>query len=183
MEEKETEGLIDISVSDLKFKKTMEKISEHKKNYIIFKSNTEKIKIKMDKVFLPFGVEIYNKRQILNIEIYPKKNNNHNNIHSMLFAFEQEFGDLNNIDWYVKQELDNISYHSFLKSNGYGGNHIRSYMSPNPEIFTMMGKYKQILSSKDLKGVYCNVELELGTFWINELHYGIIWYVKSIQVI
>jgi hypothetical protein len=64
-----------------------------------------------------------------------------------------------------------------------GGYIMRSYVFGSPEIFTMIGNYKNRLTSVDIKNTVSNVDLEMGTFWINDNNYGFIWYVKKIEVL
>lgn len=175
-------GLFDISVENLKFKKTKDKLSEHQKNYMIFTEHG-KPKIKLEKVFLPFGVEFYNKKQILNIELYPNKNNVHNNLYSLFLALEKEFSDKIIHNYELKNDIENLKYHSFLKQNSNSSFHIRTYMSPNPDVYTFIGKFKENVMQSSLKGTYCNIELELGTLWMNPTNFGIILYVRDIQII
>jgi hypothetical protein len=174
-------GVFDIDVKNLRFKKTRDKLSEHQKNYIIF-DETGKPKIKLEKVFLPFGAEYYNKKQILNIEIYPNKNNTHNNLYSLLLALEQEFSDKLVHNYELKNDIAELKYYSFLKNNS-NNVHIRTYMSPNPNIYTIIGKFKEPIMQSSIKGTYCNIEMELGTLWMNDTNFGVIWYVKDIQIV
>lgn len=175
-------GIFDIQASQLNFKKTKDKLSEHQKKYMIF-NNNGRPKIYLNSVFLPFGVEYYNKKQILNIELYPTKNNAHNNMYSLLRSLEEELSTKNINNYELKNNIQNLEYHSFLKQNSNSDIHIRAYMSVNPEIYTFVGKFKENVMQSNLKGSRCNIELELGTLWINETNFGIIFYAKSIQIL
>lgn len=178
----QSNGIFDIDVENLKFKKTRDKLSEHQKNYMIF-VETGKPRIKLERVFIPFGVEFYNKKQLLNIELYPNKNNIHNNLHSLLLSLEQDFANKIVHNYELKNDITDLKYHSFLKQNDSSAIHMRTYMSPNTEIYTFIGKSKQNIMQSSLKGTHCNVELELGTLWMNATNFGIIFYVKDIQIL
>lgn len=175
-------GIFDLQLENLKFKKTQNKLSEHQKNYMIF-IDTGKPKIRLEKVFIPFGVEFYNKKQILNLELYPHKNNVHNNLYSLLLALEQEFSDKIVHNYELKNDIVNLKYHSFIKQNDNSSIHVRTYMSTNPDIYTFVGKFKEQITQSSIKGTHCNVELELGTLWMNATNFGVIFYVKEIQIL
>lgn len=184
MEEKEDQlnGMFDIDVKNLQFKKTKEKVSDYQKNYVIL-SEKGKPTIHLEKVYLPFGAEYYNKKYILNIEMYPTKNNVHNNLQSLLLALEQEFSDKLIKSYELSQDIKDLTYHSFLKLNSNKSIHLRTYMSPNPEIYTYVGKFKENILQSSLQGTTCNIDLELGTLWMNGVNYGVIWYVKSVCIL
>lgn len=180
--EDESNGIFNFDINKLKFKKTKDKLTEHQKNYVVF-TDEGKQKIKLNSVFLPFGVEFYNKKQILNIELYPKKNNVHNNLYSLLSALEQDFSNKLIINNEIKSEISELTYHSFLKLNSNNSIHVRTYMSQNPNIYTYIGKFKENIMQSSIKGTTCNIEIEIGTMWINSSNYGIILYVKDIQIL
>lgn len=177
------DNLIELNVNQIKFKKTKNMNNYHGKSYILFSNNLSKTEIKLKKVYLPFGIEIFNKKAILNVEIYPKKSNEENNMYAMLYSFENELKDKTKFPNDIKNEINELTYYNFMKSNNNNGYLIRTHMSPNPEIYAMIGKFKNALTSKDIKDVKCNIDLELGTFWINDVNYGITWFVKRIEVI
>jgi hypothetical protein len=56
-------------------------------------------------------------------------------------------------------------------------------MSPNPDIYTFVGKFKENVTQSSLKGTFCNIELELGTLWINSTNFGVILYVRNVQIV
>ena len=51
------------------------------------------------------------------------------------------------------------------------------------------GRDKTIKNLKDKRTVLdivktrANIELELGTFWVNDNNYGFLWYVKRIEIL
>lgn len=169
-------GIFEIDIKKLHFKKTKDM------NYMIF-TDSGKPMIKLEKVYLPFGIEYYNKKQILNIEMYPNKNNTHNNLYSLITFLEKEFEEKNINDNQLKNNLTNLDYHCGLKETNMNSVHFRTYMSQNPEIYTYIGKFKENVTQSSVKQRICNIEVELGTLWTNETSYGIIWYVKSIQIL
>ena len=174
-----------LSVKHLRFKKTAEKLTEHKRNYIIFDSSENKVSIVLEKVTIPFGYEPFNGRNILNIEINPKSGNAHHNIYSHIKSFEKEF-DTNvqeNIKFEeLKKDIEGKGYYYNIRKSK-GGYIIRAYVFGNPEIYMMSGKFKNLMTSSDIKQTVANVTLELGSLWVNDTNYGFIWYAKSIEVL
>lgn len=177
------EILQNLSVKDLNFKKTKEKMSEHKKNYIITSKKGERIKIIINKGIIPFGYESYNGTNVLNIEINPELGNDHYNIFSYIQSFESEFVEKNNIQCnQVNNDIEGKEYYLNMKKSK-GGYIIRSYVFGNPEIFININKFKTLLTSNDIKKTIANIELALGTLWINDNNYGFLWYVRKIEVL
>lgn len=177
----QSNGIFDIDISKLSFKKTREKLSEHHNNYVIF-CETGRPKIKLNGVFLPFGPEYFNKKQILNIELSPTKSNVHNNLCSLLSALENDFKNKAICHNQLSKDIEGLTYHSFLKTNKKNIL-MRTYMSTNPDIYAMIAGFKENVTQSNLKGAHCNIELELGTLWMNDKNFGIIWYVKDVHII
>ena len=178
------ESLNDLSLKNLKFTKTKDKVGEYRKNYIItsIKTSTQ-IQITLNDVTIPFGVEKYGSASILNVEISPKKNNEHYNIHAIINSFESEFTNLDLIkDKVLKTELEDKGYYQNMRESK-DGYIIRTHVLSMPEIYIMMGKFKNILTISDIKKTKANVILNLSLLWINENNYGIIWRIKEIEVL
>jgi hypothetical protein len=172
-----------MNVKNLIFKKTKTDIIEHKKNYVLLGSDGNKITLIIKKCLLPFGYETFNNKYILNIEITPKKDNEHHNIFAQIDTFEKEFIEQINIkNKEICEDIEGKGYYPNMRKSKCGYI-IRSYIFGNPEIYTMIGNFKNKLTSIDIKNTVSNIELELGTFWITDNNYGIIWYVKKIEVL
>jgi hypothetical protein len=172
-----------LSIKNLSFKKTKDKIGEYRKNYIPLNIKGEKIKIKLENVTIPFGMEKYNSSNIINIEISPKKNNDHHNYHAIISSFEKEFTDLDLIkNKELKKELIDKQYYNNMRDSK-DGFIIRTHLFNMPEIYLNMGKFKNLLTLSDITKTKANVELELAMVWLNEHNYGIIWRIKEIEVL
>lgn len=175
--------LSDLKLNFLKLKKTKDTIGSQMKTYTITNLKSEKIRVCLKNVFIPFGYETYDKKLVLNVEINPKKNNNHHNMYSSLTQFENEFIDKNNFyNDEVKKDIEGKGYYKNMRESK-GGFIIRSLVFGNPEIFTNAGIIRSLMTSKDIIKSVSNVELELGTLWITENNYGFTWYVKKIEVL
>jgi hypothetical protein len=172
-----------ISVRQLRFKKTKDKLTEHKKNYIISDFSGNRVSVVLEKVIIPFGYESFNNKFILNVEINPKSGNSHYNIHSHISTFENDFVNPENINSEeIIKDIEGKGYYNNMRKSK-GGFILRAYVFGNPEIYMMSGKFKNLMTSADIKQTVSNVTLELGSFWVNDNNYGFIWYVKNIEVL
>lgn len=175
--------LTNLDIKKIKFKKSTDKAGEYKKSFIPFDIETErKCIISLKNVILPFGYELYNKKYILNMEIYPNKSNDHHNIYSILSAFERNFVDKTINDINLTNEVDGKGFYSNLKET-IKGYMLRTFVYGHPEIFMMIKNFKSSLTSNDIKCTKCNVDLEFGVVWITENSYGLGWNVKKIEVV
>jgi hypothetical protein len=175
--------LSELSIKKLKFKKTKDCIGAITKNYSITNFKNEKIKILLKNINIPFGYEDYNGKKVLNIEINPKKYNEHNNIKSFISAFESEFADINNFHGSdLKTDLTGKGYYNNMRDSKQGSI-IRCLIFSQPEIYANIGKFKTLMTSKDIEKTISNIEIELGTLWITENNYGVSWYVKKIEIL
>lgn len=150
------------------------------KKYMVF-NNESKMKIKIKDVYLPFGIETFNGNQILNVELYPKKSNVHNNIESLIYSFEETAKNKEFYQGDVKKNITECIFYNNLKCED-NKSILRTYVGNNMISYVMLGTYKTYVTSNDLKATTCDIEIELGGFWINDTTYGFTWYVKEIQV-
>jgi hypothetical protein len=174
----ENDGIFNIDVNHLSFIKTKDKSSDaNQKNFVIHSFNG-KPKIIIKSAYIPFGIEFYNKKQVLNIELYPKKNNLHNNIISSISTFEKNLME----NFSKNPEYSNLTFHSSLKESKKHV-HLRTYCAPSMSTFTIIKNEKINIIQSSIKSNNCDIELDLGTMWVNNTNYGIIWYVKQIQIV
>lgn len=180
--------ILDLNLANLKFKKIKEKTEVT--NYIITNFQDHKHTIILEGVDIPFGVETYEKKSILNIEIDPKKNNKHHNYKAVISGFESELTKKENIKYEkLSKDIENKGYYPNIRESK-GGYILRCHIFTVPEVFAMVsGKDKTIKNIKDKRSmldvtkIKANVELELGSLWTNENNYGFLWYVKKIQIL
>lgn len=174
----------DLSDIDLDFIKFFKTNSKNKLNYVITYKNN-KITLNIKKITIPFGVEKYNNQSILNIEITPNNSNSHYNIYQNIKRLENKIRDLSE-DKFCSNELKNDiidkEYHKNIKKreNSYL---IRTYLFGSPKIFRNIDGFEVDLSLENIKKTISNVELELGILWINQEEYGLLWYIKKIEVL
>lgn len=180
--------IIEIDLNKLKFKKLKEKTVVT--NYLITNFENKKYTIVLEDVDIPFGVETYEKKHILNIEINQKKNNKHYNYFAAISGFESTLTDSKNVKYEkLARDIEGKGYYPNIRESK-GGHIIRCHIFTTPSVFQMVsGKDKYIKNIKDKRSmldvekVKANVELELGTFWVNDNNYGYLWYVKTIEIL
>jgi hypothetical protein len=165
-----------------------------RKNYLIFLYK-DKIKHKINfttpKLSIPFGVELYNNKQILNLEFKDRTKNN--DVNNFLIYMKQ-------IDAYFKDmpsdaEKDNYDYRlisantkSYLKIfypsiKDRVIPQLRLHLTKTTEFYKLdTNGNKELLTSKDIKGKEAQCEIELSHVWVNKDSYGLLWYVKSCQI-
>ena len=144
----------------------------------------------MENVDIPFGVETYEKKNILNIEIIPKRSNQQYNYYAIISHFEKEMTDQSNFKYEkLSREIDGKGYYPNIRESKEGYI-IRTHIFHVPEVFIMSsGKDKNIKNIKDkrtlqdVSKIKANIELELGTLWITDNNYGYLWYVKRIEIL
>lgn len=172
------EDFMKITPATLKYKKTKETLN-FKKNYIIFNDIGKRVSLKLNKVNLPFGIESYNGKSILNIQIIPESSNEHYNLYSAIAGLEKQFSKIEKfVDKKITDDIDEKGYYPNMRDDRVG-NIIRTYIFTQPNVFSSLGK----MTLADTKKVKANVEIELGSIWITENNYGILWYVKSIEIL
>ena len=166
--------LIDLSTSSLIFKKT-------KTNYVIYNSFNKKHQIKLNNVFIPFGMEKYGKLFILNIELNPTDNNTHYNYYSILSQFEEDLKNKQFNNQQLINDLNGKDYSCNLR-NSKCGNIIRTHVSGFPKSSSIVNGIKCEYESRNIKKASrINVILELGTIWISDNSYGFSWNVKELE--
>lgn len=144
----------------------------------------KKIKFTIKKAKIPFGYEAFNNHTILNIEINPKKNNDHYNIYTTLSNVEKIIKELpfNKYSSEVlKADLEGKGYYPNMResTNGYI---IRTYVMSPPNIYAKVGNYEMAMTSSDIKNTISTVIIELGIVWITDHNYGILWALKDIEI-
>lgn len=178
--------LLDLNLDDLIFVKSKggKAKSYEKETYIILTKDNKKKTITLKNILIPFGIEEYQGKSIINIEINPKKNNNSYNTHCILTTFENSLKTLvekKDITNDLRESLEGKGYYDNMREskNGYI---IRTQTYGTPSVTTNLFGEKMSASISDIKKSVSNVVLELGSLWITDTHYGISWYVKEIDI-
>jgi hypothetical protein len=170
------QDIIELNSKDLKC------VLKNKKFINVF-CPLETIKIKLENVFIPFGIEKYNNKYILNIE-FEKISNMHNNYLSTLTNLEnkiinKKYGTEVNIE----SVLVNKKFISSLKPSILG-NILRTHISDSTDVFILKKDSSHMsIDKENLKGTNINIELTLKGIWINDDTYGFYWNVGKTQII
>jgi len=75
-------------------------------------------------------------------------------------------------------DIEDKGYYNNIKKNG-SGYIIRTYIFGKPDVYSFAGP----MILEDAKKVKANIVLELGCMWSNDNNYGILWYVKEIEIL
>lgn len=156
---------------------------KNKKFFNILTSNTNSIiKINLTNIYLPFGKENYNGKEILNIEL-DKTDNTHNNYISVLSSLENRIKEKKfECDVNVLQQLVNKSFLPTLKESKIGYI-LRTHLSTTTEIYIeKKDKSKFLITSDNLKNSYVDITVTLKGGWINTETYGLYWDINEIKV-
>lgn len=150
----------------------------------------QRVKYTMYNAYLPFGKEDYNDNVILNAIINDSNNLNYN----MLFTLNRiarTFDELNTIDTCKhKYNIDNKQFFPFIKALPSDENNntvkqysIRLYFKYGAKI--THAKFVGELSADQLKGKTCNINIDLGSMWVNDssMMYGINIFISHITVL
>jgi len=145
---------------------------DDKKNYRIRYNGVDKLLFMVKNIYSPFGVEKYNNKDILNLEIENNSNYN-NNIISLLKELDEYFNDLTKTD----QKFFHLNYTSFLKNNGNNKFIIRTHLSKKLKIKAKNNDPKSII----FKNNSFSIELEFSNVWVYNNSFGLILTVNLID--
>lgn len=179
--------ILDLELSKLIFvkaKTAQKKDNTEKESYIALTKDNKKKYIELNGITIPFGVENYQNKNIINIEINTKKNNKFHNTYSILSSFENELKTLRDnkiCSNELKNSLQDKEYYPNMRESKCG-QIIRTQLFGQPIITTQFIGQKMSAPISNIKKSIANVKLELGGLWITESNYGISWYIKEIEI-
>ena len=146
------------------------------KAFINVLSENKKIKFSLNNIVIPFGVEIYNSKEIVNIEIQPKNNDSYNYI-SIIESIENKI---------KNSKLDIIKNKNLIlsiKDSKYG-KILRTHLIKDPEIYIKSKTDTKInLMKTNLKNSESNVNISLKGIWIKDDSYGLYWSLSCCEII
>lgn len=180
--------LLFVNISDNEEKLTNVKRINYKTTYKIFVGNKkEQIKFKTPPLYIPFGIEHYQNKKILNIEL-PNNNRVHNfmaTIQHMDSIFEQLFSSeelQNTLKYKISRNMiDNLKNKQFINSIKSGNKYnpkIRTHVKHQLKIKNANGNI--LMPHTDLKKTSGICEIILDSIWINDDSYGLVYYVNEI---
>jgi hypothetical protein len=163
---------------DLIIMEIIDKIQFNIKNkaFVNVLSDNKKIKFTLNNIVIPFGVEIYNCKEIINIEIQPKNNESYNYI-SIIESIE------NKIKNSKLDILKNKNLIPSIKDSKYG-KILRTHLIKDPEIYIKSKTDTKInLMKTNLKNSESNVIISLKGIWIKDDTYGLYWSLSECEII
>jgi len=146
------------------------------KTFINVLSDNKKIKFTLNNIVIPFGVEIYNQKEIVNLEIQPINNESYNYI-SIIESIENKV---------KNSKLDMIKNKNLIQSikDSKYGKILRTHLIANPEIFIRSKNDTKInLMKSNLKNSKSNVTISLKGIWIKDESYGLLWSLSECEII
>jgi hypothetical protein len=139
------------------------------KNHIYDKLKNTNIILNTPKVFFPFGIENFNGKLILNVELDLNQDNESYNFFVSYLQIDE------NIKKIVGKDIkSNIKYRESKKV------HLRVHLKKETEI--MKKNSLEICSFSDLKKKYGYIDLELGNLWTYGSNIGFTVYAKRILI-
>jgi hypothetical protein len=158
-------------------------ILKSKKFILLEIDSIQSIKFRLENIYIPFGVENYNDKYIVNLE-FEKTINMHNNYISILQNLEKH---ISNKKFESEINVDacmiNKNLCSSIKESKLGYI-LRAHLTNNTNIFISKKDGGKIeLDKSNLKGVTANIELGLKGIWVNDESYGFYWNLHSIQIV
>lgn len=146
------------------------------KTFINVLSENKKIKFTLNNIVIPFGVEIYNQKEIVNLEIQPKNNETYNYI-SIIESIENKIKN-SSLDM-----IKNKNLITSIKDSKYG-KILRTHLIKDPEIYIKSKSDTKInLMKTNLKNSESNVNISLKGIWIKDESYGLYWYLSECEII
>lgn len=161
---------------------TREKSQGIKKVYRIAKDGS-KINFKSPFVSAPFGIESYNNKPILNIELETDKDNEIYNFYTEILKIDTLIKNITICNYINDESIrDLIKGKQFVSCirNGMKGYLIRTYVKQGINICSE--DKKQTYSFSNVKGKKIMVSLDVGHLWIMNDTYGYILNVNEIII-
>lgn len=162
---------------------------------------TERIMLKSPPMNLPFGIERYNNKDILNAEFTNNKDNfiyNFYNTVKQVDRFMEKLSTDN--DHKFKLTRDNTALLNRIHDKSYVESIkkrpekfdplFRLHLKSNKNVYTTKffslnkdTQEKKYLQPSSIKGRMCILTIELSSVWTTSDSYGLLWYVDSIRVL
>jgi len=151
----------------------------------------EIISIKTLSMGIPFGIEKYNYKNILNIEFSKMNNDNAMyNLYSTISQIDKFFARLSydksiiNKIRISKKVLQNISGKSYVPSVRTRPHKfdplLRTYVKSNAIFHDTLNRYVEKKDIKSKSGIFI---LNLDSLWISKYNYGLIWFIIDGEII
>lgn len=129
---------------------------------------------------IPFGVEKYGNKEIINLEFDTLNDNDQLNYSTTIKYIDSIFAKIKKESKIYmppgfKKKMENKYFSLSTKERGYGKVHHRCYMKNGGDF--------SILSIDNIKVLNVCAEIELDHLWIHNDMYGIVWLVTALYCI
>lgn len=179
-----------MNIEDIDWKK-INLIPEKKKGYR-FVYNMSRLKIITPELYIPFGIEQYNNKEILNLVIIDNNNVNHNfinyleTIENIYEQFSKKENSKNKLPFvnlppdFIK-DVNNKEFTKTVKAGPLGPT-LRTHIK-NTEIYKKENEKKIYCVSSEIIKKKCKCEIELSNIWIYGSKYGLVWNINKIEIL
>jgi len=141
------------------------------KKYYNITYNNEQIRINNLICHIPFGIEKYNDKILLNIELLDTNENN--NILSKISSIENN----------IIKKFTNLGLLSCVKKSKLG-HLLRTHFLKSTECYILKkNNEKMIIDESNLNLADSEIDLTLKGIWTNDNNYGLYFVINSIKVI
>lgn len=149
------------------------KIIHKYKHYRLVDNYNKPIILNTCTLKIPFGVENYNGKNIINFELDPQRDNDSYNMFAILQNIEKQIMETN----IIKKPL-----YPILKNNGKKyllRVHLKKEMS-----FSIVDNNNttRFLTNSELKDRYCTGIISFGSIWTNNENFGVLIYLDDVQL-
>jgi hypothetical protein len=160
------ENIININILNISFVKET-------KNFYNLCHNNKHINIEVLDGVIPFGIEKFNNKIILNIELL--KSNQNYNIITKIESLENE----------LKKKFVHYNLMSVIKPSRTGINDriIRTHYTNSTECYVLdKNKKKMIIDECNLTNTNCDINLSINGIWTNDNYFGLYIVVNNIKI-
>jgi len=170
-------------MNDIEFKKTKQHGTRSTINYALT-CKSQSFRLTINNIHIPFGLEQYNGQHIINIELYPATNLEHRNAYEQIKLFENYLETISNTSCIqqLKDDVKNKTYHHNI-SESKCGVMLRTHIFGKPKVYAIVSGFETELMMSNIKKTTSNIVIDFGIVWITESTYGILWYLREINVI
>ena len=150
--------------------------------FISVSANDKNVSFILNNVNVPFGLEKFFDKEIINIELLDN-NNDHNNIMSQLYSIDSKIKNkIFSSEINVRQMLTGKDFISVIKQSKLG-NILRTHPTSNCESYIQKKDGEKFLVSLcNVKNTTCDVKITLKGIWIKNDTYGLYWTMSNINI-
>ena len=169
----------DVYIGDYNLKNIV--LKKNRKNYSLyeFKDGVNRvITIKLTGMKIPFGVEKYGYKELINFEFLNKdKYNNSLNNYNKIKQIDSYFRGL--------KDFNDKYYKSCIKERDDYDPLLRVHLKKRGKniLTTIQSKNNTPVSVYELKNALCCIELELQSLWTTDDSFGLLFCVKNIKLL